>query len=339
MSKPRRYQLLPYFLIEPGMAAPPGIDPADHTPAAVVKRMKADGAFCVKTFFEHGFGADRNLPVPRLETIRTLVREAHAAGMPVLMHANASGAQQFALDAGVDIIAHGLWNWADPDSVTKVTPEVRQILDGVVAAHVGWQPTIEVLNGLQGLFDPAFLADPRLALVVPSGLLEWYRTSEGQWFRDVMEQGFPQSLGHDARARRAREIFSASIARDQHAVAYLNAHGGRILFGTDTPSAPTYANQPGLNGWGEMHLLVEAGMTPAQVFHAATLSNAQALGLSDVGTVEVGRRANLLLLTEDPTRTIEAYNSIVKVILDGQVLDREGLSARRLQTASAKVVH
>jgi imidazolonepropionase-like amidohydrolase len=71
-------------------------------------------------------------------------------------------------------------------------------------------------------------------------------------------------------------------------------------------------------------------LTPAQVFRAATLSNAQALGLSrEIGTVQIGKRANLLLLRENPTETVEAYDKIVKVILHGRVLNREELAATR----------
>ena len=39
--------------------------------------MKADGAICVKTFFERGFRRVRDLPVPKAETIRELVQAAH----------------------------------------------------------------------------------------------------------------------------------------------------------------------------------------------------------------------------------------------------------------------
>jgi imidazolonepropionase-like amidohydrolase len=82
---------------------------------------------------------------------------------------------------------------------------------------------------------------------------------------------------------------------------------GRILFATDTPSAPTYANPPGVDGWLEMHRLIEAGETPAQIFKSATLTNARALNLDrDIGTVQVGKRASLLLLPKDPTQTIDA---------------------------------
>jgi hypothetical protein len=80
-----------------------------NTPAAIVKRMKADGAICVKAFYERGFGEVDVWPAPRLETIRALVKAAHAAHMPVLIHANSTDGQDFALEAGVDILAHGLW--------------------------------------------------------------------------------------------------------------------------------------------------------------------------------------------------------------------------------------
>jgi imidazolonepropionase-like amidohydrolase len=46
-----------------------------------------------------------------------------------------------------------------------------------------------------------------------------------------------------------------------------------------------------------------------------------------IGTVQVGKRANLLLLRENPAETIEAYDGIVKVILRGRVLERKDLAA------------
>jgi imidazolonepropionase-like amidohydrolase len=118
------------------------------------------------------------------------------------------------------------------------------------------------------------------------------------------------------------------------ATAYLAQHGARLLFGTDTPSGPTYANPPGLNAWLEMHRLHDAGVTAAQIFEMATLRNAQAVKLDrEVGTVEVGKRANLLLLRADPRQTVEAYDGIVKVIIGGRVLDRDELAADRAAPA------
>jgi imidazolonepropionase-like amidohydrolase len=122
--------------------------------------------------------------------------------------------------------------------------------------------------------------------------------------------------------------FAPAVDRVEHATTYLVARHGRILFATDTPSAPTYSNPPGFNGWLEMHRLIDAGETPAQIFTSATLTNARALKLDqDIGTVQVGKRANLLLLRQDPTQTIDAYAGISKVILNGRVLDPSELAA------------
>jgi imidazolonepropionase-like amidohydrolase len=329
--KPQRYQAWPYMLIEPGTQVPDGTDPAMHTPQAVVSRMKADGAICVKTFFERGFGGVRDLPVPKLETIDNLVKAAHAAGLPVLIHANSDQAQRFGLDAGVDIMAHGLWRWQQERSTaTELTPGVKKTLDDELARNVGWQPTMQVLYGIKDLFSTSFLSDPQLRRVLPSSLLDWYRSPEGQWFRvaTAQDEKLPADASPGELERIINEGIGPVISRGKQATAYVVAGHGRILFATDTPSAPTYANPPGLNGWMEMHRLVDAGETPEQIFKSATLTNAQAMNLDrEIGTVQVGKRANLLLLRQDPTQTIDAYAGIVKVILNGRVLDPSELEA------------
>ena len=333
--KPQRYQPFPYMLIEPGehVTVPAGFDQSKQTPQAVVARIKADGATCIKSFFERGFGDDKNLPVPQLDTIRTLVQAAHEARMPVFLHANGAEAQAFALKAGVDAIAHGLWHWGDPAAGPELTPATKQVLDGVLESRMGWQPTLQVLYGELDLFEPSYLSDPQLTRVLPAGLIEWYRSAEGQWFHDVLNSNvLPKDAAesNDAAAKRnaARTFFEPYIARNRTAMAYLAKHDARFLFGTDTPSAPTYANPPGLNAWLEMRRLVEAGLTPGQIFRAATLNNAEAVGLGhEIGTVQAGKRANLLLLRRDPTVDIQAYDDIASIILHGRVFAREEFAA------------
>jgi imidazolonepropionase-like amidohydrolase len=334
--KPERYREYPYLVVQQGeeSAAPEGVDPASHTPLAVVARMKADGAICVKSFFDRGVGGEEKLPVPTLDTMRALVRAAHAAKMPVLLHARGSESQTFALDAGVDIIAHGLWDWnGEPQTVLDLTPGITKILDRVIESKTSWQPTTQVMYGFRDLFDPDYLSGPQVGHVYPNGVIAWFRSPEGQWFHDTIAPGIlPKPLlnSSDAAAKWgvARSVYAVPIARDRNATGYLAKHNARLLFGTDTPAVPTYANPPGMNGWLEMHRLVEAGMTPAQIFRAATLANAQAMGIEpQVGTVQVGKRANLLLLRENPTETIEAYDQIVKIILRGKVIDRKKLVA------------
>jgi imidazolonepropionase-like amidohydrolase len=49
----------------------------------------------------------------------------------------------------------------------------------------------------------------------------------------------------------------------------------------------------------------------------------------EIGTVQPGKRANLLLLRKDPTQSVGAYDEIVKVVLRGRVIDRAELAANR----------
>lgn len=331
--KPERYEAWPYMLVQSGeeTVLPASIDTAAHTPEAVVSRMKADGMFCVKSFFERGQDGARNLPVPRLDTMRALVRAAHGARMPVFLHAIGSEAQAFAVEAGVDIIAHGMPQWdGHPGNVTQLPPDVQKILDGVIDARMGWQATMQVIYGFRDVFDPEYLSDPTLARVLPADLIEWYSSTEGRSFRDRMASGLPKA---DAVARwnAVQANYVAPIARNESAARYLAGRNARIVFGTDTPAIPLlYTNPPGLNGWLEMCRLVAGGLTPRQVFVAATLNNATALGLADeIGTVESGKRANLILLRTDPTQTVQAYDEIVKVVIGGKVIERAELAAKR----------
>lgn len=314
------------------------LDPPRQTVEAVIKRIKADGASCVKAFAEDGFGPARNIPMITMADAKKLVREAHAVGLPVFMHANATEMQAFAVEAGADIIAHGMWHWdVPPNGVPArgtVRPAVKKVLDDVIARQIGWQPTLQVLPGERDLADPNYLSDPALLKVYPKSLIDWYGTSEGKWFRDLVVPNLP---GVNAKGKSAAEVwdgvrgfYAPFVAQVNNATGYLSNHKGKILFGTDTPSAPSYANPPGLNGLFEMHRLVEAGLTPAQVFRAATLTNAETLKLNrEIGTVEVGKRANLLLTREDPTKTVDAYAGIVKVIVGGQVIEPADLIANR----------
>jgi imidazolonepropionase-like amidohydrolase len=330
--QPFRYRAMPFFLVEPGTAGlPQGIDAAEHTPEAVVSRMRAQGAICLKMFYEHGFGANHDLPVMSLESGTALVKAAHAARMPVLLHANASEAQEFGLQTGVDIFAHGLWNWREGYGAATLTPGVTRILQGVLDAGRGYEPTIQVLYGEQGLMDEKILSDPMLRKALPAGLIEWYKSPQGQWYHDQ----FAKRMGVEPSARPA-EVDAVEIVHVNEVVAFLARHNARLQFGSDTPSDETFANPPGLNGWLEMHRLAAAGVSPAQLFRAMTLSNAEAFGLSkDVGTVQFGKRANLLLLSADPTQTIHAYDKIEKVILAGRLIDPEsGLAADRPPAAS-----
>ncbi|MBN4075900.1 amidohydrolase family protein, partial [Gammaproteobacteria bacterium AH-315-E17] len=331
IPQPLRYQVMPYFLFDELRAEqfPEDIDPLEHTPAAVVRKMKAEGAICVKSHYETGFGAQKDLPTPTIGLIQELVNSAHEMDIPVLLHANSQSAQNFGVLTGVDAIVHGLWTWDDPSAI-ELNEEVTQILDGIIEQGIGWQPTIQVLYGERDLHDPNYLSQAELKNALPQSLIEWYATEDGQWFRNRMA-----NLPFVARLLESdawEELDAVPIARVNNAFSYLSKNGGLLLFGSDTPSDVTFANPPGFNGRLEMQRWQEAGITPIQFFQAATIKNAELFGLQNkIGTVEVGKQADLLLLSEDPTKDIGAFDSIEMVILSGKVLDRASLSARVIE--------
>ena len=75
---------------------------------------------------------------------------------------------------------------------------------------------------------------------------------------------------------------------------------------------------------------IEAGVTPLQVFLAATVNNAKFFGLGDeIGTIEAGKQADLLLLHENPLDSVAAYDSIEYVVLDGNTIERSSLAVDR----------
>ena len=309
----------PYFLFNPDQAGslPPSIDPSQQAPAAVVNRMARDGAICVKSYYEPGFGAMAGkLPVPSLQMIQAVVAAAHARNMPVFLHANSRPAQEFAAKAGVDVVAHGMWNGHE-STKGKLAGGVEPILQAFLEAGTGYQPTSQVIRGLGAELDDAFFADPLLARAYPAKLIDWYRSPEGAWFRRDELKGVP------------RRVFDTVAGYGDAVVSYLARNNARLLFGTDTPSAPIYTNPPGLNGLYEMRAWIAAGVSARQLFRAATIENARIMRLDrEIGTVEKGKRAHLLLLRANPLDGVEAYNTIDTVILAGRPIPRESLSAQ-----------
>jgi imidazolonepropionase-like amidohydrolase len=124
-----------------------------------------------------------------------------------------------------------------------------------------------------------------------------------------------------------RQIFREVEDAGRATAGYFAGQGGRLLFGSDTPSAPTYANPPGYNGYLELRALERAGIPPRQILEAATRSNARLFGLArDYGTVEPGKRASLLILRADPLISTSAFDTIELVIVGGQVVPRSSLA-------------
>jgi imidazolonepropionase-like amidohydrolase len=319
-----RFDTFNNFIYDPAQAAsiPSKYRPEEHTPAAGVARIKQAGGICVKTHIEHGFGREHNLPMMGPAVFAEVRAAATANGLTLVTHANSFETQTAAVAGDADVLAHGMWHWGALDREAELPAPIKLLLDEIVRKRTGYQPTMQVLYGLRAYFDPAYLNDPGVAKVVPKAMLAWFRSDEGKWFKqELAEEG-----EDDATAIKGME---APLRRQAQVVAYLAGKDANITFGTDTPSSPTYGNLPGLNGFLELHRLHAAGMSLAQVFKAATINNARTFKLdAQLGTIEVGKSANLLLMRSSPLQDIAAYDSVVTVWVGGQQVARAQLAAQ-----------
>jgi imidazolonepropionase-like amidohydrolase len=122
-----------------------------------------------------------------------------------------------------------------------------------------------------------------------------------------------------------------TIARDEYARAMRNTRrmavaGVPIGVGSDGGSAIDF---PGLMTHRELELLVEAGLSPVDVITAATRNGALALRkLDDLGTIEAGKRADLLLLSANPLEDVRNFRKIDQLMFDGEWIDRATLKCK-----------
>lgn len=101
----------------------------------------------------------------------------------------------------------------------------------------------------------------------------------------------------------------------------LHNAGVVLLAGSDCGPFNSYV-YPGESLLSELELLVEAGLTPAQALQCSVINGPKFFGLQEeYGTLEAGKKANLLLLTKDPLENISNIRSLQKVILKGRPLE------------------
>ncbi len=190
------------------------------------------------------------------------------------------------------------------------------------------QPTLQAVYGDQSIFDRSTLDDPGLAQALPGVIIAYLKSDKGTaaWraMADEYRQAIAQQFGPKAPDPAA--LIAIPCARATATLRVMVADGVKLLFGTDTPSNLGIGNPPGLNGRRELTRWAEAGVPLPRILRAATLDNAVAFGLAtDVGTVEVGKRADLLLVGANPLDTVTAYDRIETVYLSGRPLARASL--------------
>jgi len=167
-----------------------------------------------------------------------------------------------------------------------------------------WQvPTLTVPRSLVSLDDPKFTADPRVKYMPPAFRSYWSLKLSPETAA-MLKRAYKRATG---------------LVRAMHQA------GVPFLAGTDTPGVRHVF--PGFSLHDELALLVaEGGFTPLEALQAATRDPARFLGREkDLGTVEPGKLADLVLLSADPLADIHNTTKIAAVMANGRLLPRREL--------------
>lgn len=256
-----------------------------------------------------------------------LAEEARLLSLPLVGHVPFEVTPEEAVNAGQQTIEHVVSLFEGP--LGKLVRETglrqdaalarfgdeyfSQLADRMVAHHTWFDPTLITYWTRSNQWDLA--ADPRNRYVAASGREYW------KVFADLPNTPEMRSLQARAYARLV-EIVRIAASR-----------GVRIVTGTDLTFKYL---APGFSLHDELRRLVDAGLTPVQALQAATRNSAEAAGaLKDAGTIEAGKRADLVLLDADPIAAIANTAKISIVVVNGRLLDRAALD-RLLANAEAE---
>jgi hypothetical protein len=187
------------------------------------------------------------------------------------------------------------------------SPETAAALFAVLKSNGTWQvPTLTLLRMFAYGDDPVFLSDARLKYVPVRTRASWD----------------PSSVD----GKRTAEDFAymkKEFQKDLEVVGAMEKSGVGILAGTDTANPFCF---PGFSLHDELGLLVKAGLSPLQALQAATLNPARFLGKEkDLGTIEEGKLADLVLLDGNPLDDIGNTKKIAGVVYAGHFSSRASL--------------
>jgi len=269
------------------------------------------GAESFEIVYDEGPEGNRK---PRLDksALQVLLAEADGHGLAVFCEVGSDNEAAEAAAAGAKTI-EGVWD--EPFSAETLSLLAKQ--------QVIFVPALTLQGDLLNLIEEkelkAYLDDPLVQ----------------QSLSTVMKQSLASTSGMIARVRRNLDSDAGKVNRqklvDQQERAFANVQkaketGIRIAVGTGAGSLLVF---PGASVHRELQLLVQAGLTPMEAIVAATRNTAASLGRdTEVGTIEAGKKANLMILDQDPLVDIRNTQKVSEVIRDGREIRWEDNAPR-----------
>jgi Tol biopolymer transport system component/imidazolonepropionase-like amidohydrolase len=182
-----------------------------------------------------------------------------------------------------------------------VVPIYKDVIELEAQAKSTYTPTLIVsYGGPFGQIDwrqqMDIHADPKVMRFTPHQVVD----QRARWRTLVLEDEFQ----YPAIARGAAEVVR---------------RGGNVALGS-------HGEQQGIGAHWELWMLASGGMTPWQVFHCATMLGAESIGLeNELGSIESGKLADLIVLNSDPLENIQNSRDLRYVIKNGVVYDADTL--------------
>lgn len=273
--------------------------------ASGVEYLKALGADAVKVW---DIALEERPAADRAAVVRAAGAAAKAAGLPLIVHATELETAKEAVAAGARLLVH---------SVGDVRVD-EELLASMRAQGTLYCPTLTVRDGYRRLFHAASAA-------TAPAIDDPHHCVDAATRRKVEETAklADRVAGFDpAASKRRGERSNAIEAENLRRVA---AAGIPIVAGTDAGN-PLTLHGPAI--YAELEAMQAAGMEPMAVVVAATRNGARAMGKeAELGTVEPGKWADLLVLEADPTREVAAFRKLRAVVRAGVVYTVEELAA------------